>query len=56
MRQTEQVYRNKWGGDILKRTKGEWGTQHIGISGCDIQNSNIKLSGEIKMYTDVVIV
>ena len=43
-------------GAIQTMTKGEQGTQHRGISVCDIQNSIIKLGSKTYMQMDVVVV
>ena len=49
-------YRNKWGDNLQKFSKYEWGTQNRGSPGFDIQNYFIRLSGKIKMGMDVLLV
>ena len=41
-------YRNKWGDNLQKFSKYEWGTQNRGSPSFDIQNYFIRLSGKIK--------
>ena len=44
------------GGGLYTDTKGAWVTQQRGTSGCEIQNSIIKLIGNTQTQTDVVLV
>ena len=52
----DQEYRNSWGETLQKMTKGAWGTQQKGTSGCDIQKSIINIGGQTQIYKGVVLV
>ena len=56
IRQMDQEYRNSWGETLQKMTKGAWGTQQKGTSGCDIQKSIINIGGQTQIYKGVVLV